>query len=42
MPNLHLPLSGDVNQTINPWTWFDEIGRLKAKRRSGQTQPVLR
>jgi hypothetical protein len=113
MPNLHLPLSGDVNQTINPWTWFirtvgnqfglininlgksadpeleeqilndvgtygrqlgqigdalavllkhveldglepaerqaiaafrfqlDEIARLKAKRRSGQTQPVL-
>lgn len=22
MPNLHLPLSGDVNQSINPWTWF--------------------
>lgn len=22
MPNLHLPLSGDVSQTINPWTWF--------------------
>lgn len=21
-PNLHLPLSGDVSQTINPWTWF--------------------
>jgi hypothetical protein len=22
MPNLYLPLSGDVSQTINPWTWF--------------------
>src|SRR5262245_31316746 len=22
MPNFHLPLSGDVNQSINPWTWF--------------------
>ncbi|MDO9596393.1 MAG: hypothetical protein Q7J47_01610 [Azoarcus sp.] len=22
MPNLQLPLSGDVTQTINPWTWF--------------------
>lgn len=21
MPELHLPLSGDVTQTINPWTW---------------------
>ena len=22
MPDLRLPLSGDVNQTINPWTWY--------------------
>jgi len=22
MPNFRLPLSGDVNQAINPWTWF--------------------
>ena len=22
MPNLMLPLSGDVTQAINPWTWF--------------------
>jgi len=22
VPNFHLPLSGDVTQTINPWTWF--------------------
>lgn len=22
MANLHLPLSGDVMQTINPWNWF--------------------
>jgi hypothetical protein len=22
MPNLRLPLSGDVMQTINPWNWF--------------------
>ena len=22
MPNFKLPLSGDVTQTINPWTWF--------------------
>lgn len=22
MPNFHLPLSGDVSQTINPWNWF--------------------
>lgn len=22
MPFLQLPLSGDVTQTINPWTWF--------------------
>jgi len=22
MPNLMLPLSGDVTQSINPWTWF--------------------
>ena len=22
MPNFRLPLSGDVTQTINPWTWF--------------------
>lgn len=22
MPNLQLPLSGDVTQTINPWNWF--------------------
>lgn len=22
MPNVRLPLSGDVLQTINPWTWF--------------------
>ena len=25
MPNLRLPLSGDVLQTINPWTWFTRI-----------------
>ena len=22
MPVLHLPLSGNVTQSINPWTWF--------------------
>ncbi len=22
MPHVRLPLSGDVLQTINPWTWF--------------------
>jgi hypothetical protein len=22
MPNLQLPLSGDVAQAINPWSWF--------------------
>jgi len=22
MPELRLPLSGDVSQTINPWTWY--------------------
>ncbi len=22
MPNFRLPLSGDVTQAINPWTWF--------------------
>ena len=22
MPNLRLPLSGDVSQNINPWSWF--------------------
>ena len=22
MPSFRLPLSGDVMQTINPWTWF--------------------
>jgi len=22
MPSFRLPLSGDVNQNINPWTWF--------------------
>jgi hypothetical protein len=22
MPNVRLPLSGDVMQTINPWNWF--------------------
>jgi hypothetical protein len=22
MPDLRLPLSGNVTQTINPWTWF--------------------
>lgn len=22
MPNLMLPLSGDVTQAINPWSWF--------------------
>jgi hypothetical protein len=22
MPNVRLPLSGDVLQTINPWNWF--------------------
>ena len=22
MPNFRLPLSGDVSQVINPWTWF--------------------
>ncbi len=22
MPTLKLPLSGDVSQTINPWTWM--------------------
>ena len=22
MPNLQLPLSGDVTQAINPWNWF--------------------
>lgn len=22
MPNVRLPLSGDVTQTINPWNWF--------------------
>jgi hypothetical protein len=22
VPNLQMPLSGDVTQAINPWTWF--------------------
>ena len=22
MPVLHFPLSGNVTQSINPWTWF--------------------
>jgi len=22
MANLYFPLSGNVNQTINPWTWY--------------------
>jgi len=22
MPDFRLPLSGDVSQSINPWTWF--------------------
>ncbi len=22
MPELRLPLAGDVNQTINPWSWY--------------------
>ena len=22
MPTFNLPLSGDVTQTLNPWTWF--------------------
>ncbi len=22
MPDLRLPLSGDVNQNINPWSWY--------------------
>jgi hypothetical protein len=27
MPELRLPLSGDVTQTINPWTWlFRTVG----------------
>jgi hypothetical protein len=25
MANLLLPLSGDVSQTINPWTWFTKV-----------------
>ncbi|MFT4171840.1 MAG: hypothetical protein QM639_04730 [Rhodocyclaceae bacterium] len=25
MPNLYLPGSGDVTQTINPWTWFTRL-----------------
>ena len=25
MANFLLPLSGDVSQTINPWTWFTKI-----------------
>ncbi len=28
MPNFLLPLSGDVNQVINPWTWMTKtVGR---------------
>ena len=27
MPNVRLPLSGDVTQTINPWSWlFKSVG----------------
>ncbi len=27
MPSLRLPLSGNVTQTINPWTWmFNPVG----------------
>jgi hypothetical protein len=22
VPNLQMPLSGDVHQTLNPWNWF--------------------
>jgi len=25
MPNFYLPLSGNVRQDINPWTWFTRI-----------------
>ena len=25
MANFLLPLSGDVSQTINPWTWFTKV-----------------
>ncbi|HYZ31024.1 MAG TPA: hypothetical protein VE684_01935 [Crenalkalicoccus sp.] len=25
MQNVELPLSGDVNQTINPWTWWNNF-----------------
>jgi hypothetical protein len=25
MPTFRLPLSGDVTQTINPWTWFQKF-----------------
>jgi hypothetical protein len=25
MPDVKLPLSGDVTQTINPWNWFLQI-----------------
>ena len=25
MPNFYLPLSGNVRQEINPWTWFTKI-----------------
>lgn len=25
MANFQLPLSGDVSQAINPWTWFTKV-----------------
>jgi hypothetical protein len=28
MPNVRLPLSGDVLQNINPWNWFLKAGQV--------------
>lgn len=28
MPNVRLPLSGDVLQNINPWNWFFKAGQV--------------
>jgi hypothetical protein len=36
MPDFHLPLSGDVTQSINPWNWlfhgsYNQIGLINVR-----------
>jgi hypothetical protein len=45
MPDFKLPLSGDVTQTINPWTMFfnpvsSQFGPINVNLRTSSNPPV--